>query len=33
MIPYVDGDDLKNDEKTNDLRLLLRNIKEIDENV
>uniref|UniRef100_A0A6C0H112 Helicase ATP-binding domain-containing protein n=1 Tax=viral metagenome TaxID=1070528 RepID=A0A6C0H112_9ZZZZ len=33
MIPYVDGDDLKNDEKTNDLRLLLRNIKEIDENI
>jgi superfamily II DNA or RNA helicase len=33
MIPYVDGDDLMNDEKTNDLRLLLRNISEIDENI
>jgi hypothetical protein len=33
MIPYIDGEDLKNDVKTNDLRLLLRNISEIDENV
>jgi len=33
MIPYIDGDDLINDEKTNDLRLLLRNISEIDENI
>ena len=33
MIPYIEGEDLINDEKTNDLRLLLRNISEIDENV
>ena len=33
MIPYIDGEDLKNDVKTNDLRLLLRNISEIDENI
>ena len=33
MIPYIDEEDLKNDVKTNDLRLLLRNISEIDENV
>ena len=33
MIPYIDGEDLINDEKTNDLRLLLRNISEIDENI
>jgi superfamily II DNA or RNA helicase len=33
MIPYEDGVDLIDDEKTNDLRLLLRNISEIDENI
>ena len=33
MIPYEDGTYLINDEKTNDLRLLLRNISEIDENI
>jgi hypothetical protein len=33
MIPYDDTIDMKNDEYTSDLRIILRNIIEIDSNL